>query len=132
MVHRGVRLLSMLQRGHRQQQRQQAAEAEQQLVASCEVAGPGAYVAPEAQGWFAVRVCVLPSRHMAEFPTMFRVRLMGLWAMASWVSLGAEGGNRGCRPWPAHTAVLTVQHAIVRCSTNSDGPGCQSVRLDVH
>jgi len=84
----------MLLRGHKQQQRQQAAEAEQQLVDSCEVAGPGAYVAPEAQGWFAVRVCVLPSKHMAEFPTMFRVRLMGLWLVATWVSFdGAPGGG---------------------------------------
>jgi hypothetical protein len=47
-------------------------QAEQQLAASCEVEGPGAYV--DAQGWFAVRVCVLPARSMHQFPAMFRVR----------------------------------------------------------
>lgn len=46
-------------------------QTEQQLAASCQVEGPGAYVA--APGWFAIRVCVLPARHMHEFPTMFRV-----------------------------------------------------------
>lgn len=55
--------------GRKQQQQQQ--QAEQLLAASCEVEGPGAYVA--AQGWYAIRVCVLPAKHMHEFPAMFRV-----------------------------------------------------------
>eukprot|EP00775_Hariotina_reticulata_P005459 gene5459-5693_t len=40
------------------------------LATRCLVAGAGSYVA--APGWFAVRVCVLPSKHAHEFPAMFR------------------------------------------------------------
>lgn len=42
------------------------------LASHCIVAGGGAYVA--AEGWFAVRVCVLPSQQLDGFPAMFRVR----------------------------------------------------------
>jgi hypothetical protein len=55
----------------RMRQQQQQQQPEQLLAASCEVEGPGAYVA--AQGWFAIRVCVLPAKHMHELPAMFRV-----------------------------------------------------------
>jgi hypothetical protein len=41
------------------------------LVDHCVVAGEGAYV--EALGWFAVRVCVLPSQQLSELPAMLRV-----------------------------------------------------------
>lgn len=57
------------------QKRLQQQQAEQVLAASCEVAGAGAYVS--AEGWFAVRVCVLPARHMHELPTMFKVGVGG-------------------------------------------------------
>lgn len=67
--HRGM-LLHPQQPGVWARRRRQQ-QTEQQLAASCQVEGPGAYVA--APGWFAIRVCVLPARHMHEFPTMFRV-----------------------------------------------------------
>jgi hypothetical protein len=57
-------------------QRRQRQQAEQLLVSSCEVTGPGSYVA--APDWCAVRVCVLPAKHMHEFPAMFRVSLSAL------------------------------------------------------
>jgi hypothetical protein len=58
-------------------QRRQRQQAEQLLASSCEVTGPGTYVA--APDWCAVRVCVLPARHMHEFPAMFRVSLRAAW-----------------------------------------------------
>lgn len=71
--HRGVLL-------HPQQpavwaRRRHQQQTEQRLAASCEVEGPGAYVA--APGWFAIRVCVLPAAHMHEFPAMFRAPAAG-------------------------------------------------------
>jgi hypothetical protein len=82
--HRGV-LLHPQQPGVWARRRHQQ-QTEQRLAASCEVEGPGAYVA--APGWFAIRVCVLPAAHMHEFPAMFRV---------SWQQS------------------LLVQHSVCRC-----------------
>jgi hypothetical protein len=45
------------------------------LADRCVVAGEGAYV--QAPGWFAVRVCVLPSEHLGGLPAMLRVRHAG-------------------------------------------------------
>jgi hypothetical protein len=45
------------------------------LADHCVVAGDGAYV--QAPGWFAVRVCVLPSEHLGSLPAMLRVSVQG-------------------------------------------------------
>jgi hypothetical protein len=45
------------------------------LADNCVVAGEGAYV--QAPGWFAVRVCVLPSEHLGSLPAMLRVSVQG-------------------------------------------------------
>jgi hypothetical protein len=45
------------------------------LADHCVVAGEGAYV--HAPGWFAVRVCVLPSEHLGSLPAMLRVSVRG-------------------------------------------------------
>jgi hypothetical protein len=70
------------------------------LAARCLVAGAGSYVA--APGWFAVRVCVLPSKHAHAFPAMFRV---GGAVISQWPRhISAQGPQGDHVAWLAHTS----------------------------